>query len=645
MCGISGFVIQNRNLSYDPNAVIKKMNQAIFHRGPDANGFWKDRDGKVFLGHDRLSILDLSSSGSQPMISKTTRYSIVFNGEIYNHIRLRKLVNINNNSWNGTSDTETLLACIESWGLNKTLQNIKGMFAFALYDNKNKILSLARDRMGEKPLYYGCFKDTLIFSSELKAIKAHPNFENEIDRNSLSLYFKYNYLPAPFSIYKGVKKLMPGSYIDFDLKENLSKSMSKNHNFYWSLQNKRNDVSKFDGNYDDAKIKLEELLLQSVSDQMISDVPIGAFLSGGIDSSLIVSMMQKISTNPINTFSIGFKEKRYNEAVYSKEIAKYLNTNHTELYLSPADIMDEVDNLANIYDEPFSDSSQLPTYLLCKMTSKSVKVSLSGDAGDELFGGYNRYLWTKRIWSAIKFMPPILRKKFSNQVQNISPRQWDRFIGRIFKTPFLGDKMHKVSNIIPLDSPEAIYDSLISHWEEPINLVNDSDNSFYNRYTTNINKKDTSISLEDYMMLSDMENYLPNDILVKVDRAAMASSLETRVPFLDRDIIEFSLSLPKDYKVRNGVGKPLLREILNNYLPRNLIDRPKMGFGVPIDEWLRGPLKEWASDLIDEKKIKEQGYLNFSLIEKKWQEHISGSRNWHHHLWDVLVFQMWLESN
>ena len=649
MCGICGFVdITNRYDQLNRQKIISEMTNTLIHRGPDDKGNWHNIERGVSLGHRRLSIVDLSAHGHQPMLSNSGRYAIVFNGEIYNHLSLRKELQSSGVkiSWRGHSDTETLLACIDVWGIEKSVQKSSGMFAIAIFDNKENNLFLVRDRMGEKPLYYGFQNRVFLFASELKAINKHPDSIRDIDRNVLALQFRYSYIPAPYSIYQGIKKLKAGTILKVNLnKSNIIKEILDEPKTYWSLEEVAINAQKniYTGNSIEAIDDLADLLGKSVNEQMVADVPLGAFLSGGVDSSLIVSLMQSQSSLPIDTFTIGFSEDEYNEAIFAKKIAKHLGTKHTELYVSSNDAMSVIDKLPQIYDEPFSDSSQIPAYLISQMTRKNVSVSLSGDAGDELFGGYNRYLWTRKIWSRIKFMPISLRKFISYGMTSIPPLIWNKILKQILDSPMPGDKVHKLSTILTANSAEDCYFNLISHWNNANDIVigatgisvpvNDSKN--YLNFD----------SIEQNMMHLDAISYLPDDILAKIDRAAMSVSLETRVPFLNHHVVEFANRLPLSMKIKDGKSKWILRQLLDQYVPRELIERPKMGFAVPIDMWLRGPLRDWAESLLGESRLKKEGFLNYEPIRRKWIEHLSGRRNWQYHLWDILMFQAWLEKN
>jgi asparagine synthase (glutamine-hydrolysing) len=610
------------------------------------------------------------------MMSRSGRFVVAFNGEIYNHMEIRRelekgsvetrqhplfdrhatdsnpnlsLVSegeATSKSWRGHSDTETLLAAVEDWGVGEALKKFVGMFAFALWDRHDKLLYLARDRLGEKPLYYGWQGDVLLFGSELKAFKRHPAFQGQIDRQALTLFLRHNYIPAPFTIYQGIKKLAPGTYLAVGAHRSGSHPVS-----YWTAMDAflRGQMQPFAGGDEEAISALEALLRQAVASQMIADVPLGAFLSGGYDSSMVVALMQAQSRQPVKTFSIGFHEDAYNEAGHAKAVAAHLGTDHTELYVTPEEAMATIPKLPTLYDEPFADSSQIPTFLVAQLASQHVTVSLSGDGGDELFGGYPRYQWAAKIWKWVHYLPLGLRAALARLMTVVPPHQWNtlfRGLGFMLPTPLRyavpGDKIHKLSSLLGATNPEAIYFDLISHWKEPSRVVKQGEEP-----RTVLNEPAKWPELRDFytrMMYFDSVSYLPDDILVKVDRAAMGVGLETRVPLLDHRVVEFAASLPLAMKIRDGEGKWLLRQVLYRYIPRPLLDRPKMGFGVPIDAWLRGPLKDWAENLIDKKRLKQEGYFNPALVREKWAEHLSGRRNRAYYLWDVLMFQAWLEA-
>lgn len=645
MCGITGFITQEMSMDSMEEA-IRQMSNCLLHRGPDAQGVWVDSSSGIAIGHQRLSILDLSPEGHQPMVSLSGRYIIAFNGEIYNFFALRKELEGLGHNFRGRSDTEVMLTSIEEWGLDKAVERFIGMFAFALWDCQKRVLHLVRDRLGEKPLYYGLSGTTFLFGSELKALCAYPSFNAEIDRNALASYLRHNYVPSPYSIYKGIYKLPPGTILSIDSKDIISNPLP-----FWSAKSVAEEGFKnpFIGSEAEAIAHLDQLLRDSVKQQMVADVPLGAFLSGGIDSSTVVAIMQAQSKDPIKTFTIGFHEKGYNEAEHAKAVANHLKTDHTELYITPNQAMDVIPKLPTLYDEPFSDSSQIPTYLVSYLARNHVTVSLSGDGGDELFAGYNRYFMGQSIWNKIGWLPKKLRQVSANGLTLLSPNTWNRgqaifssLLPTKLKQGLIGDKIHKLAEILAVESPEAMYHGLISHWKQPNSIVLDSCEP-----STVLSDRNQWANIPEFtkrMMYLDMVTYLPDDILVKVDRASMGVSLESRVPMLDHRVVEFAWRIPLSMKIRNGQGKWLLRQVLYQYVPKELIERPKMGFGVPIDSWLRGPLREWAEELLGEHRLKEEGFFNPAPILQKWKEHKSGKRNWQYYLWDVLMFQAWLEK-
>ena len=646
MCGITGFISNN---SGDLNIVCERMVQSLNHRGPDDHGVWSDRKNGIVLGHARLSIIDLSPEGHQPMSSNSGRYVIAFNGEIYNFQSLRKELVQVGISFRGHSDTEVLLAAIECWGFERGLEKCVGMFAIALWDKKERSLSLARDRVGEKPLYYGLVKGAFVFGSELKALKKHDSWVGDIDRNSLSLYLRHNYIPAPYSIYKGIKKIKPGTFVTVYTEKNEYKF---HETVYWSSHEmvEKGILNPLLNPEAEIRDGLESVIRTSIREKMISDVPLGAFLSGGYDSSLVVALMQQESSRSVKTFSIGFHEDGYNEAQHAKKVAAHIGTDHTELYITPEQAMDVIPKIPQFYDEPFSDSSQIPTYLVSAMTKEHVTVALSGDAGDEIFGGYNRYLMTQALWNKLDRIPGGIRSVAANIVTVLSPATWERIISTCYpllpkkfhyKNP--GDKMHKLAGLLSLQSPEALYHSLVSHWSEPADIV--IGGKEYETILTSPEMWPNTNNIIENMMYLDTVTYLPDDILVKVDRASMAVSLETRIPFLDHRVMEYAWRIPFDLKINSGNGKHILRQILYKYVPQDLVDRPKMGFGVPIDDWLRHSLRDWAEDLLSEERLKHEGVFNAGPIRKKWDEHLSGKRNWQYYLWDILMFQAWNASN
>lgn len=669
MCGIAGiFDLTRSTRKEELICFVRQMGDKLIHRGPNDSGIWINEESGIAFVHRRLSIIDLSPAGHQPMVSHCGRYVIIFNGEIYNFSELRQQLQERSNiPLRGHSDTEIFLTGISQWGIENTLQKSVGMFAFALWDNKMKTLTLARDRMGEKPLYYGYVRKCLVFASELKALRAYPKFNAEIDREVISLYLRHNYIPAPYSIYKGIYKLYPGCFLTIQDKKEISPFPTTEDNTdlskysprpYWSLEQITQKAleNPFAGTEEEASDILEQLLNESLRGQMIADVPLGAFLSGGIDSSTIVALMQANSSQPIKTFSIGFYEENYNEAKQAKAVAKHLGTEHTELYVTSNEAMSVIPQLPTLYDEPFADSSQIPTYLLSQLTKNHVTVSLSGDGGDELFCGYARYFSGHRLWNIIKWMPFFMRRATSHTLSSLPETVLE---GAFFwLSPLLkkygydnqiGYNLHRIAEVIDVENVVDFYQQAMSHWKNPLAIL-DNDNDYLLQEPMYIYKqnhfynKKLKKNILRQMMLIDSLSYLPDDILVKVDRASMAVGLESRIPLLNHRIVEFAMSLPVEMNYQNGIGKKILKRVLYRYVPKELVERPKMGFGVPLDNWLRGPLKEWAESLLDKSRLQREGYFHPEPILKKWQEHLSGQRNWQYELWDILMFQAWLEA-
>jgi asparagine synthase (glutamine-hydrolysing) len=647
MCGLTGFLSEKQLESAD--SLLHDMAGPITHRGPDASGYWRDDAAGIGLAHRRLSILDLSEAGSQPMHSPSRRFVIVFNGEIYNHNNIRERLDAlpqGRLAWRGHSDTETLLAGFDCFGIEATIGMVIGMFAFAVWDQQTGTLTLGRDRLGEKPLYYGWQGDTFLFGSELKAMRAHPAFKAVIDRGALSLFLRHAYIPAPYSIYEGIAKLPPGSLLAVSRQR---REPIISH--YWSgAAAAENGVANpFTGPAEQAVDELETLLKDAVGRQMVADVPLGAFLSGGIDSSTVVALMQAQSARPVKTFTIGFHEQGYNEAEHAIAVAKHLGTEHTELYVTAEQALDVIARLPTLYDEPFADSSQIPTFLVSQLARQHVTVSLSGDAGDELFCGYNRYQLTQKLWRKLSLVPRPARSFLAKAVTSVSPDALNRLAdaasalmphaGRVAQ---LGDKLHKGAGVLTSETVDDLYLGLVSQWQDPASVViGGIEPSTLLRGNA---PELTGLSDVERMMALDLLTYLPDDILTKVDRAAMGVSLETRVPFLDHRVVELAWRFPQAMKLRDGQSKWILRQVLYRHVPRVLIERPKVGFGIPIDAWLRGPLRPWAEALLDESRLENEGYLHPAQIRQKWQEHLSGRRNWQYQLWNVLMFQVWLAS-
>lgn len=645
MCGISGFVLKKR--IDGAGDVLTRMNRTLHSRGPDSEGYWFDTSGRVGLGHRRLAIVDLSEHGHQPMHSATGRFTITYNGEIYNFPELRQQLAVLGFKFHGGSDTEVLLAAVEAWGLRAAVDKFIGMFAFALWDRDSQSLSLVRDRLGKKPLYYGWVQGSLIFGSELKALREFPGFDTEIDRDSLALYMRHNYVPTPYSIYRSVRKLRAGTLLRFDFsKEDATEVEDR----YWSatrvaVAGKQN---RFSGTFDDAVKAFGNALEDAVRMRMVADVPLGAFLSGGIDSSLIVALMSKLSTQPVKTFTIGFREDAYNEAKYAKAVASHIGTDHTECYLSASDALAVVPHLAQIYCEPFADSSQIPTYLVSKIARQSVTVALSGDGGDELNCGYSRYLWMRSLWRMLSAFPRPIRRAAAATLRSggagaIAGTM--ALLGKLapiqLQSAQLRNRLMKLANTMDPTGPSDIYRQIISHWPNPQQVVIGASADIYD-VAANVSGESVDEVIESIMTV-DTESYLPDDILVKVDRASMACSLEARAPLLDHRLFELVRSMPLEFQLQGTRGKLLLRSVLNEFVPESLIDRPKTGFGVPIDSWLCGPLRDWAEALLNPARLKHEGYFDVKSVRDVWEQHLRGTRQGHYLIWDVLMFQSWLD--
>jgi asparagine synthase (glutamine-hydrolysing) len=630
MCGFAGFFQPTPIVSAaEMEAVATRMAERIVHRGPDDAGAWADPAAGIALGFRRLSIVDLSPAGHQPMHSASGRYVIAFNGEIYNHRALRAEVPPPPQGYRGHSDTEVLLAAVEQWGVANAVRRFVGMYAFALWDRQERRLHLCRDRLGERPLYYGLMGGTLLFGSELKALEAHPAWRGEIDRDVLPLLLRYDYIPTPFSIYRGIRKLTPGTLLTLDAPDSAAAPVS-----YWSAREVMEKGARevFAGGLDAAHERLDALLRATIRDQMVADVPVGALLSGGIDSSMVVALMQRESSRPVKTFTIGFHEQsgEVNEAPFAKDVAKHLGTEHTELYLTPQDALDVIPRLPTLYDEPFADVSGIPTFLVSQMARREVTVCLSGDGGDELFAGYHRHFYARGIWNRVGWLPPVARRGMAAMMSASAPL-----------LP-MGRKLEKLAAVI--DTPDAygLYPRFMSHWRDPGAVVPGASEP----RTPMLDEQ--RAKLPDYlseMQCLDMTGYLPDCILVKTDRAAMGVSLELRVPFLDHRVLEFAATLPTRLKLHNGHGKHVLRTLLHKYVPRELVERPKWGFVVPLGTWLRGPLRDWAESLLDESRLRREGWFDPAPIHAQWREHLAGRRDRVPSLWSVLMFQAWLDRS
>jgi asparagine synthase (glutamine-hydrolysing) len=670
MCGVAGFLLESLPTSIKVDEVAGSMTQFLFHRGPDGCGVWSDRSKGIAFGHRRLAIQDLSAAGHQPMTSACGQYAIVLNGEIYNHLDLRTSLesqpvsgrahtsslpsrnersttgDVTNSRWKGHSDTETFLEAIATWGVEETLNRCVGMFAFGLWDKEANTLTLARDRFGEKPLYYGWVGQgasrAFAFASELKALQAHPGFNNAVNREALAQYLRFTYVPAPLSIFEGIKKLEPGCLLTVSRKAGNSEQLEQleiHHRTWFSFENLAGSGTDKPIESDERAIKeLEQTISQAVQAQSISDVPLGVFLSGGIDSSTIAAIMQEQSATPIKTFTIGFDESGFDEAPYARAVANHLGTDHTEMRVTAQMAQDIIKQLPHMYDEPFADSSQIPMHLVCRAAREQVTVVLSGDAGDELFGGYNRYFWGPRIWGRVSWLPFGVRKLLGQAIQLVPISSWNA-LSRLAGVSRLGEKAQKLAvRLKTVRNEQDLYWSLVTEWSNPEELVVGAKAGQPERVQSPANLKDPLS-----MMYLDTLTYLPDDILCKVDRAAMACSLETRMPFLDHRVVELAWRLPLHMKIRKGVSKWALRQVLYKRVPKELIERPKAGFAIPVGQWLRGPLREWAEALLNPTRLKAEGYLHPEPITKVWQEHLSGHYDHTPKLWSVLMFQAWLE--
>jgi asparagine synthase (glutamine-hydrolysing) len=642
MCGIAGMVDWRAATPADTlRSIGEAMIETVRHRGPDAGDVWVEPEGGVALGQRRLAIIDLSPGGAQPMHSADRRYVITFNGEIYNYRDIRRELQAAGRSMRSDSDTEVLLEACALWGVEAAIERAIGMFAFALWDRKTRSLVLARDRLGIKPLYYAVSPARVLFASQLKAFRAAPGWKPTIDEDAVVGYLRHAYVAQPRTIYREAEKLAPGHILT------LREGATAAPKCFWDLRaiaaasQRRNDPAP---DADEAIERLDALLRDSVRLRMIADVPLGAFLSGGIDSSTVVALMQAQSTRPVKTFSIGFHESGYDEAQCAKRVAAHLGTDHTEFYVEPRHALDVIPRLPDWFDEPFADSSQIPTYLVSELTRKHVTVALSGDGGDELFAGYNRYVWAKRLAHAVNLVPRPLRGASATALRALAPETWNRlfaFVPAAWRPALPGDKLHKITTLLDNPEPDAIYRRLVSQWERPEEVAAAGHEPYGPLWDTTIARDFPD--LVPRMQFLDMVSYLPDDILTKVDRATMAVGLEGRVPLLDHRVVAYSWNLPGALKLRGGRSKWLLRRVLDRYVPRSLIDRPKMGFGVPIDAWLRGPLREWAESLLTPARLAGYGFVRVEPVRRAWREHLEGSRNWQYPLWTVLMLQAWRE--
>ncbi len=651
MCGILGIISFKRKFNHEKDEkIFENMLETLVHRGPDDYGTWINNNRNVYFAHRRLSIIDLSVNAKQPMHSISKRFSIVFNGEIYNYKEIAlKLIKAGFYDFNKDSDTSVLLAAIDKWGLNQTIPKLVGMFAFALWDNENERLSLVSDRLGKKPIYYGYINGDFIFGSELAPFKILNNFiKNNIDENGIKLLTIKGYIPAPNTIFKNIKKISSASILNFEKKDISNNSFPK-ESCYWfakKIINNINNQNIFSSNFNLVD-SLENKIFEAVKYRMISDVPVGSFLSGGIDSTLITLLMQNNSEIPIKTFSIGFEDKNYDETIDSSKISSILKTDHTSMILSKKNIIDVIPKISDIYSEPFADSSQIPTILVSQLASSHVKVCLTGDGGDELFGGYNRYLWAPKISKFNSQIPYVIRKILSSLILLLNPNKinllfsfYNNFISKTEDYRLFGEKIHKVAHLLTSLNDEDIYQHLSNvNWSnknifDQINILEDNGLPILN------NKP-----FDEKMMLWDLLDYLPNDILTKIDRATMSSSLEARSPFLDHNVVEFALKIPNRYKIKDNETKWILKEILRKYLPNEAINKPKMGFSIPLDNWLRSEIKDWAEELLSINNLKKHDIFNFNYIRKLWFLHKSRKFNFQHQLWPILIYLSWYDNN
>ena len=661
MCGIAGFLNSGACAAEAADILLKGMASQLHHRGPDGGGQWCDPEAGIGLSHRRLAILDLTPAGQQPMVSACGRWQLVFNGEIYNHLDLRQQLERAGVAprWRGHSDTETLLAALATWGVADTLPRLVGMFALALWDRQQRQLVLARDRFGEKPLYYAEARNSrgeplVLFGSELPALMVHPGYDRTLDRRATALYFRHAYVPAPWSIHERTRKLTPGCWLTVgpdDLALGINAFQQREKTYWSALATAEEGLRQpFDGNPEQAVDAVAQALSKAVARQSLSDVPLGAFLSGGIDSSVVVAVLQAQTPRPVNTFSIGFEDPEFNEAPYAAAVARHLGTNHTEMTVTGSDALAVIPQLPAMYGEPFADSSQIPTALVARLARQHVTVALSGDAGDELFGGYNRYVIATALWRKLGLLPRCLRQGVAAGVKSLPASSWQRLLepaNRLLsvrrRQRNVGEKLHKLASVLACSSPQQLYVRLVSQWPNTDGLVVGSRE--HDPAVLDPGLWLQGAGLENQMMLLDTLTYLPDDILVKVDRAAMAVSLETRIPMLDPELFALAWSLPLQHKIDAGRGKLPLRAVLARYLPEALIERPKMGFGVPLASWLRGPLRDWGETLLDPTRLKQQGLLEVAPAQQCWSDHQQGRIEGHYQLWPLLMLQAWFDHS
>jgi asparagine synthase (glutamine-hydrolysing) len=615
------------------------MGDAIAHRGPDDHGVWCDAEAGIALAHRRLSIVDLSPTGHQPMISSNGRLLVVYNGELYNHQSLRLELKERGVRFRGHSDTEVMLEAFSIFGFRATLERLIGMFALAVWDRHDRTLTLVRDRAGIKPLYWARFGDLFLFGSELKALRAHPGWTPRVDRRSVASLMRHNYIPAPRSIYEGVSKLEPGTILTVPWRG------EPRFERFWDARQIARAGLLDPLPVDDRSVtdQLEALIKDAVSRRMVADVPVGAFLSGGIDSSTVVALMQATNAGPVRTYSIGFDVAGYDEAKHAAAVARHLGTDHTELTVTSREALDVIPRLPECYDEPFSDSSQIPTYLISAMTRRHVTVALSGDGGDELFGGYSRYQLARRFWRKLSLLPRPVRQTFAYGLRAIPADRWSRLFSALpdrLRPAQAGDKLHKLASVLALDDADALYRRLVTHWE-PGTVIPAVDEPKGILWDTKVAQEFPG--LLERMQFLDLVTYLPDDILTKLDRASMAVALEARVPLIDHRIVEFAWRIPRHMLIRNGLGKWPLRQVLYRHVPRELVERPKMGFGIPLGDWLRGPLREWANDLLSPTRLRNTGLFDPAQVRLHWDQHVRGLHNHQYLLWDVLMFEAWSE--